>query len=298
MHNPQTPDVRPGAASTPVENSTWTPLPHEPSVPPPDFTCEPWLSIRCAQLALAGDLFGVGAAVGTIARLSSPQPGDTPCPTTLTARWALALPPREIVAMERLAVERAGALIELLRGDEDEDEDLWINMVVRERDALEGVLVVLRLAGRGTDLSAQLRLADDEATTSGLRGLVQYHALTRAVGVAEPDAWWGFDYEADMRDQRRAQDDVSAHMAALNAANRVLRGIYHARAPDSARPWQYQLGLVTHSGHEPGVNHGARWGVIATVFVWDPKCGEFQQSWWGPTWREAIADAVYGMATL
>jgi hypothetical protein len=107
------------------------------------------------------------------------------------------------------------------------------------------------------------------------------------------------EIDEDVRLQNEEQEDSRQHMAAIETASRTLRWIYRAHPPNRAKAWQCQLALFTRSDYLPGAPHSdVAWGVVATVIIWHPGQDEFQQSWWAPTWRQAIEDAVHGMATL
>jgi hypothetical protein len=97
----------------------------------------------------------------------------------------------------------------------------------------------------------------------------------------------------DMEVQAEEQDDLHQHLLYIEVANRALRAALKAHSPNRAKAWQTQVALVTHSDYEPRVRE-PRWGVIATVMIWQPKEGSdfCAAKKWAPTWREAIELAV------
>jgi hypothetical protein len=93
--------------------------------------------------------------------------------------------------------------------------------------------------------------------------------------------------------------DLAEHLHCVRVANRALCAAlrrHEVKFPFAggakAKPWLSQVALVTHSGWEPGHSTAPRWGVVATVYFWNPGDGEYRLTEWAPTWREAIELAV------
>jgi hypothetical protein len=177
MNATKTPDVGPGAACTHAQPCfcSWQPLPD------------------------AWPLFKIAADFGDVIRFWDCDPvsgivgADVLKPISDYVRtWS----PRELEAIERFAVERAGALLDAVNYIEAEytvDDTLRL---ARERNALESVMFVLFLAVRGFMLADALKAVDDAAVTS-LSNLpmpakdarVAYPFLL-AVENEEPSRWW------------------------------------------------------------------------------------------------------------
>jgi len=184
----------------------WQSLPHALSTAQPtlrelvgEVGCEPWLKERYEALAGVGRPFEMVASVGAMARLwYMPGAGMTPepDPSTVGARWVRSLPAREIDAVERFAMERAGELREQLdAGQESERTTEEVRAILHERDALESVLAMLWLAGDGKRLGRELAATDDTATVVlselPISEEIERDPLLVAVALAEPDSWWG-----------------------------------------------------------------------------------------------------------
>jgi len=184
----------------------WAPLPEQLSIAVPSLNdlvgpcaVEPWLTARFGELRGSERMADRVAAVGLVLRLWTPVGADRSRaidPGPAVAKWARSIPRRELDATERVAIERAGDLREELDSLPERD-DLTAGEVAalaHERDVLESVLVVLRLADRGRPLRIALAGADDSAITS--MSAIPSEALSDdellgAAGVADHDAWWG-----------------------------------------------------------------------------------------------------------
>jgi len=190
----------------------WQPLPSQFSGEVPTASAliganslEPWLEARYSELASSGYIMEAAAAVGLLVRLWVPtgtqMAGATP-PSGPAARWAEGLPSRELDALERFALERSGRLQEELyelpgMGADPTPQD--VRRMAYDRDALECVLTVLRLAGRGTMLAPELGHCDDAAITVAsalpITPGLENDPLLRAVGRKRPFAWWAFEVD-------------------------------------------------------------------------------------------------------
>ena len=180
----------------------WGPFPHTiPTLPEFDFLSGV-IRKRVRELTNSPSVISRTAAVGTVARLHAPGrelaaailDGHAKDPTDIVGEWARSLSPRELTALERVALERASRLREELV---DLQEELSIDdylVLAKERDALASVQTVLWRADAGDGLASELRCVDCLAITkSGYfpeAELPEADAWLLAVATEDPDAWW------------------------------------------------------------------------------------------------------------
>ncbi|MFZ5476830.1 MAG: hypothetical protein ACOZNI_08655 [Myxococcota bacterium] len=173
-----------------------------PEVAAPDVAAwsagaEPWLAAAAAALAASPAVVDRLAAAGLLARLWTE--GDSP--RERVRAWAKGLGAAALAAVETLAVGRAWDLAERIAGVGELPgaiADEAVAAMVRERDDLQSVRRVLKLAGEGDRLVEALARADRAAAVHA-SALADHlpHAdddpetdRWSAVAWQEPDAWW------------------------------------------------------------------------------------------------------------
>lgn len=166
---------------------------------------EDWLAADVTALAASPRQVDRAAAVGLLSRLwIPPDQGDVPPasrPSVRARAWAGSLLPEQVATLERHAVEQVAALVDRLATLPLLPPDLQsaeVASFVLERDDLQAVRRVLRLANAGDLLGPALEALDGQAQdqASLLANLlppvdVDAHAdRWHAVAWQEPEAWW------------------------------------------------------------------------------------------------------------
>lgn len=164
----------------------------------------PWLARDAARLASSADPVDRAAGAGMLSRLwerPDPRVAVAASPTGAVRAWARGLAAGQVEALEGAAVARAWTLGERIASVAALPPDLAgeeVRAVVLDRDDLQSVRRVLRLAGAGAALAGALASVDDAAAAclSELADLLpaieddldadRWHA----VAWQEPDAWW------------------------------------------------------------------------------------------------------------
>lgn len=158
--------------------------------------CEAWLSAHHDALARSPAMVEQAAAVGLVARLWMPADaatrkavldGTLPHPSNVATVWMRALGD---TPMESLAFHRAADLRSRIHDATCEDVDALPD-IANERDILESVRMVLAFVHKGRTLGRELAAIDEVAIgrypTDASRPRDPW---SRAVFLAEPDAWW------------------------------------------------------------------------------------------------------------
>lgn len=166
-------------------------------------TSDAWLAHEMDARLANNDAWSAATAVALFARLRTPDSDlssvFSDSETTAPHRWVQGLGGTSIEALEGLAlaeVDRLHALLSNLREEFAPEDDDWrrdLIEILRARDDLDGVMMMLRWLEQGADLEAHLRGLDRAGARLMSASPMEFRAgdeqLQRAA-LALPNSWW------------------------------------------------------------------------------------------------------------